>query len=64
MLDVPSTPIRVKSEPVEAALGADPEEEEDVLEQMEVSSQDTGDGDEQVVSMVGGMFPRLLGHSE
>ena len=52
----------MKSEPVEAALGVD--SEEDVLEQMEVSSQDTGDGDGQVASMVGISFPRLPEHSE
>lgn len=56
----------MKSEPLEAALGVDPEESpapaepEDVLdhEQMEVTSQDTGDAGEQVASTVGGSFTR------
>ena len=71
MLRVSTTPIRVKSEPLEAALGVyseeppDPTEPEDVLDrEMEVTSQDTGDVGEQAASVVGGSFTRSSGHSE
>lgn len=72
VLDIPTTPIQVKSEPLEVALGIDseeslaPAEPEDVLdhEQMEVTSQDSGDADEQVANVVGGLFLRSPGQNE
>ena len=71
MLRIPTTPIRVKSEPLEAALGVyseeprAPTEPEDVLDrEMGVTPQDTGDVGEQVTSVVGGSFTRPSGYSE